>query len=43
MNRIKLAQEYLASLNNQEEGQGIYIGGGALLVIVVILLLILVF
>ncbi len=42
MNRIKLAQELLKSANNQEEGQGIYIGGGALLIIVVILLLILV-
>lgn len=42
MNRIKLAQEYLKMLNNQEEGQGIYIGGGALLIIVIILLLILV-
>lgn len=41
MNRIKLAQELLASINNQEEGQGVYIGGGALFIIVIILLLIL--
>lgn len=42
MNRIKLAQELLKSVNNHEEGQGVYIGGGALFIIVIILLLILI-